>query len=296
MALPAGTNSFGDGVWQQEAMEVARNAAEALPTSAHAVMLAVLIAGLVMLFVGRRFLKGVFVAAGAVGAMAAGYFGPASLGMNLDPLITGLVMGVLGALVGIAAFRMTVAVVLAAVLALGGPVITASLTGVTVPTPSVQESMGPLSPEQMLLDGVPLGPVEDDSAEARAERERKAAERVRVFVRGLLDELARYWNALPRNTRMTLFWSSVFGALIGFAAGIVLPRRAAAVVTGVLGAGLMVVAGGWFAFANGIMLPGATPENGGIPSPRFIALVWVVLAAVGIGMQWTKKAAKADND
>jgi hypothetical protein len=288
---------IGQGVWQQEAVEVARGAAETLPASAHGVMLAVLLAGVVMLFVGRRFLKAVFVGAGAVGALAFGYFVPSGLGLSVDPLITGLILAVVGAVVGWAAFRMTVAVVLGAVLALAGPIFTASFTGVDMHAPRAQETMGPLAPAEMLLEGVPLGPVQEGGAAQEVDAGKtKAAERVRVFVGGFTDELARYWNALAKDTRMTLFWSGVLGGLLGFALGLVLPKRAAAVVTSVLGGGLVIIAGSWFAFSYGIRLPGGSPENGGVPSPRFVAVMWGMLTAVGIGLQWTKKSARTDND
>ena len=291
------TDGFGQGVWQQEAVEVARGAAETLPASAHGVMLAVLIAGVVMMIVGRRFLKAVFVGAGAVGALVLGYFGPSTLGLSVDPLITGIILALVGAVIGWAAFRMTVAVVLGVVLALAGPVFTASFTGVDMHAPQVQETMGPLAPAEMLLDGVPLGVFEaGEAAPGEASGRAKSAERVRVFVGGFADELTRYWNALPQSTRMTLFWSSVLGGLLGIALGLVLPKRAAAVVTSVLGGGLVIFAGSWFAFSYGIRLPGSSPENGGVPSPRFVALLWGVLAVIGIGMQWTKKSARADNE
>ncbi len=291
------TESFGQGVWQQEAVEVARGAAESVPASAHVVMLVMLIAGLVMLLVGRKFLKTVFVGAGAAGAMTLGYFGPASLGLSVDPLIMAIVLGVIGALVGWAAFRMTVAAVLGVVFAMGGPVFTASFTGVDMHPAQVEQAVGALEPSELLLEDVPLDVFESgEAAGGEGAVKEAAAARVRVFVRGFTDEFARYWNGLPQSTRMTLFWSSVVGGLLGIAIGLVLPKRAAAVVTSVLGAGMVLLAGSWFLFSNGIHLPGSSPESGGVPSPRVVAVAWAVLAAVGIGMQWTKKVARADND
>ena len=85
--------------------------------------------------------------------------------------------------------------------------------------------------------------------------------------------------------------SVVGGALAGFALGLAVPRKGAAVVTSFGGAAIWMPAAVWLLCATPIPLEGALPA---IPAAWLIA--WVVISVVGTWIQWTRSKRQADKD
>lgn len=282
----------------------------ALPSSAHVFVAGVLILGLVLLVVGNRLLRVGFVGVGMVVAGAVGYFAPPALQVGLHPLIPAIILMLAGGLAGWLAFRVTVAVSLAGLLAIVGVSIATMAINLSEVAESVRAGSGaaPLAIEDMLLPNIPVqefgeeafgqpevlaeGMLEIRGTEAGKAAAKAASARVRLFVSELIDELRELWNKVPPETRMRLSAAGLVGALLGAIVGFLAPRKSGALTTSAVGAGLVLIAGLWFVFAMG---EGTAGLRARLPiHPAFWATAWGLLAAGGLSVQWTAKRRKAD--
>ncbi len=89
-----------------------------------------------------------------------------------------------------------------------------------------------------------------------------------------------YWSTLPPEARGTIVWSTLGGAVLGLALGTLMPRRAAALVTALAGAGGAIVGARVLAISD----PGQWLEPGSPGVVGWLA-VWLVLALGGLWVQ-----------
>ena len=294
-----------------------------LPFVAHALVAGGALVGLTLWLLGGRALKAAFAGlASATGALLGLTVGVGGA-IETEPWIMGLTGFAAGLLFGLILFRMTVALVLAAVLAVTAPLAASTLIReFGSPVGHLIPDDGPLGPSELFLDGVPTetgGFVDSEIARRATETAEDAAdragaaldrwyedaagpedpdadeprtppsERVRRFLSVLWDELTPLWEGLAPMDRALLLLSSVTGWAVGLSLGLVMPRRAAGLVAA--GAGAAV----WMSCA--VVL--ATAAYGGaipaLPRDPLIWLgIWAGVTVLGAGLQWTFAARRAD--
>ena len=89
-----------------------------------------------------------------------------------------------------------------------------------------------------------------------------------------------YWSTLPASSRATIVWSTLGGAVLGLALGTLMPRRAAALVTALAGAGGAIIGARVLAMddASVWLDPGSMGVVGWLA-------IWIALAAAGMWVQ-----------
>lgn len=283
-------------------------AISSLPLGAHAIPVALLVCGCIFWLAGARFLKQVFGLIGiASGAGLAAVFASdllPSVGPVPGPYVAMAIGGVVGLIASILAFRFSMALCGAVVLAAAG----ALGTGVylshkpdALPLGPAVEARDRLSPSAEELGGKLREAAEeyqkahDPGAAAPPATPpahpgtAEAVEATRQFAGEVESEARELWSTTPERSRLLLLAGALCGAVIGAAAGMATPKRAAAVVTAVLGAGLTLVAAGWLSRA--FNFPGAHLITD--RSPAGILGVWAGLAAFGVLVQLRSGSKKA---
>ncbi|MEO1129814.1 MAG: hypothetical protein AAFX05_08935, partial [Planctomycetota bacterium] len=217
-------------------------ALQSLPWSAHAVVGVALIVGLGLWAVGARALRVCFAGLGALTGAAIGFVVPAAFHLDATIMVSVGIGAAVGLLLGIILFRFTVALALAGVLAAMLPVATSALIQqYGSPIAHLDEDIGALAPHELWLEDVPvveewleLRQADDDAPPEQASDDPAANEpgtqRVRHFLERLSEELSPIWRDLPSRDRALLVLASVTGWAVGLAGGMVLPRKAAALV------------------------------------------------------------------
>lgn len=278
---------------QQPIQEVVRQGLESLPFSTHSVVVAAMLAGVVMWLAGRHVLRMAFVLLGmAGGALAAHLLLPLiSTGI---PVAAAIVIGAaFGGVVSFVAFRFAIAMWFAMIGAALGAGVCIVIVGISMPKPAEE----PLSLEEMFLSGVPIegealtdeiegvGPPAPDELSPSEER---AMERVRAFAGHLGDEASRMWRGIPGEDRLKLVSSTLLGLGLGGVLGFFAPKRSAAILTATIGSAVVMASALWLASAVAIDAPR-------LPIPVYV-LVWIVLSAVGMKVQFMGHKKPADND
>ncbi len=278
---------------QQPIQDAVQRGLDTLPFSTHAVVVAAMLAGVVMWLAGRHVLRMAFVIVGmAGGALAAHLLLPlVSTGI---PVVAAIVIGAaFGGVVSFVAFRFAIAMWLALIGASLGAGVCVVVVGITMPKPAED----PLSLEEMFLSGVPIegeaiadeiigvGPPAPDELSPSEER---AMERVRAFAGHLGDEASRMWREIPGEDRLKLVSSTLLGLGLGGVLGFFAPKRSAAILTATIGSAVVMASALWLASAVAIEAPR-------LPIPVYV-MVWIVLSAVGMKVQFMGHKKPADND
>lgn len=294
-----------DPALQQPIHDAVQQGLDSLPVSAHSMVVAALMGGVVMWLAGRHVLRLAFVLVGmAGGALTAHLLLP--LVSTAIPPIAAIILGaLLGGILSFFAFRVAIAIWLALIGSVLATGICIVVVGISMPEPPET----PLTLDEMLLPGIPLEedepdplfPLElpnddaesDDALEPETiqpmtDAERAAMERVRDFARHLADEGRRMWNDIPSSDRLKLVSSTLLGFAGGALLGFFAPKRSAAILTATIGAAVVMASGVWLASAASIEPPK-------LPIPVYV-LVWIVLSAVGMKVQFMGHKKPADND
>ncbi len=257
--------------------------------------------GVLLWLVGRRFVRPLFILLFAATGGAIGYLGPPALAINVSQPILMAVGLVGGALLGLAVFRVALAIAVGGLLAFAAPIM-ASIVFSIAPSSMSGEEAAPLRAEQLLLDDVPMeGESASENANAWSENHvgpapltaEEAAEeaqaQVEAFLSQLREEAVAEWESLGAREQRILVLSSLSGALIGLLLGLMWPKHVAAAATSFVGAATWLPAGALLISAHG--LPGADL----LPSSAKIWLaVWLAVALVGAILQWTALKPRAD--
>lgn len=122
-----------------------------------------------------------------------------------------------------------------------------------------------------------------DPDQQAADKERiEAAKRT---AQAISDHVAERWQALPERSRLIIAATWMAGAMTGFLMGLILPNKAAAAVSSLTGAA-MILAGG-ISLADRYTSLG--PSLAGISAMGWLG-GWMALSAVGLLFQSRKKA------
>lgn len=287
------------------------------PWAPHVVALFAFAAGIAMWLAGRSYLRLTFcLAGGAMGAMS-GFELMAALAPSMNPFIGAGIGLALGALLGLVTFRFVVAVSLGMVGAIAATLI--AMAALAVSGGAIEESLASAqndfiaaSPEaahddSSVRDGAreawkslaPLAFDEDSPAnndlmgpviaDAAGDLANDAAERAKAFFAELVNQAAPIWNDLPTQRRVALSGAAVAGLIIGLLGGFLLPSRAAAVTTAVIGPAIWMPTGVYLLGALGAPLESWIPSR-----PLAWIGLWLGAATIGLLVQWTRKKPNSD--
>lgn len=312
----------------QTAQQVA-SGLSAHPWIVHVVVGLIFALGLVLSFMGRRVARGGFVTVGLLAGAVAGHLAPPALHLGGEPLATVVVLATLGAIFGWLSFRVFVASALGLVISVAAMLGVAAWFSVSPPKfdksmfdPSAMLSSGS-------GDGASAAPADDDASRrieralddvqrmldaARAEQEAarageagpgparsividEAAQRSRDLMQTLAAKLAErfseFWNdELTPAARFGLSMASIGGYLVGLVLGFLLPSKASAVTTSIVGPAVWIPAGVYLMHAMHLPIVQSLPRE-----PGFWLALWGGAAVVGLTVQLVtgrKKKAKKD--
>ncbi len=308
--------------------ELADTSFRSLPPAGLLIVGAVLVSGLLMWAFGGRLVRPMYGFLFGVAGAAAGLFVPAMIGLDISPYVGIAVGAVGGVLAGLLLFRLSMATALGTTGGVLAPLIAAAVMWLG---PAVADSAGtPLTGESMFLTGVPRedgsGPnaepasdssldfaldtifgtnggakssdnettdLEDEAVDAAVDAAaaivRSAAERTRAFIAELAAEARAMWGNLPGDQRLVLGVAAVLGGLAGFLLGLSFPKRVAAVGSAFIGAGI------WTPVGAKLLRDFSVPGAASLPdSARGWLALWLIIAAIGLALQWTVLKPKTD--
>ncbi len=292
---------------------------DALPFPAHVGSMFALVGGLLLWAFGRGVLRFFFIAVGTGAGATLGAFLPPALGIYIEPVWTVAAGGVIGFIASFIAFRFAIAATLAITLAIVAPIVASVAMSLHGPPPMVegQEQVQEEAPSaaDSYIDEIrertesferDLALVQEGASAASeltgdetagaiedtVEMIQRSAEKIRAFIDAQWESHGReWWGKQPGTAKFALVASVIGGALAGFALGLALPKRGAAIVTSFGGAAIWMPAAVWLVSATPIPLENALPA---IPVAWLIA--WVLISVLGTWIQWTRSKRQADKD
>lgn len=308
--------------------ELADTSLRSLPPVGLVVIFAILVCGLLMWAFGGRLVKPMYGFLFGVAGATAGLLVPAALGMEMSPYIGVAVGAVVGVFAGILLFRISMATALGTA---GGVLALLLAAAVVWLNPNVANESGtPLSGDELFLADVPVttddefmnapghdqalefafdsifgtneadAPSDngefdeddealDEAVEAAAALAKTAMERIHAFIVELSAEARAAWGELPENQRLVFGVAAVLGGLAGFLLGFAFPKKVAAIGSAFIGAGI------WAPIAVKALRDFDAPGAASLPTTaRAWLITWLIIAAIGLALQWTVLKPKAD--
>ncbi len=279
------------------------SAISSLPLGAHAIPVMLLIAGLLFWLAGGRFLKQLFVLMGivsgaAVGAVVGPGVLPAQVGSIPGSYLAMGVGAVLGLVAALLAFRFAMgfcsAVILAAAASLGVGVYLSNQPD-ALPLGLAGEARERLTPGAADLTDQYKKAVDEytkskngagssadaTTADPSTSVSAAAADATRQFAQEVRAEAEALWDSTPEKSRLLLLAGAAAGALVGAAVGMAMPKRAASIITAVLGAGVALLAARWLAPAFEVPGRHLITDRG----PIGLLGIWGALSLFGIIVQ-----------
>lgn len=265
---------------------------QALPAAAHILAGIGVLTGLVFWLMGRKLLKGAFALFGGVAGAMAGFFLLPTVMESFygvpSPYL-GLAAGALiGLSIGVFLFRFAVAITTGLALGLAGALIGAVYIHFAPAPPSETPAIA----APALNTPIPptgLSPTTSDRIQKALDAARPMAQDVADFVSHRADEVYTAWKALPTHEQMVMAISGFGAASIGFALGLLAPKRSSAIATALFGSALWMGCGVWLAEAAN--MPGYDRLHNAVvwlPAWLILAMAGFVLQIKGLGR---KKAA-----
>jgi len=281
-----------------------------LGLSTHTVMGLVFVGGLLLWLFGGKSLRIGFGLLGLLVGAQVGLLAPAIIGFDTSAAIAAITGGALGLLIGLVAFKFTVAWTLAVLLGVLGllgsaayfevrPDFSAQSEEVSAERSAYDElykdietlrdqAMGRLPGEQGFLPGLADGAFADDPEARELNRRRlEAAEdgarQLSELFEAIRERLRPTWEQLPSRERIGIIAIALAGNVIGFSLGMIATKKSAMLITAFVGPLIWVPAGIWLAAALG------APGLEHLPTlPLVWALVWIVLSVLGLLIQWRR--------
>lgn len=290
------------------------------------------IVGVLLWAAGRKVLRAGFAAGGFLLGALAGWALGEQLQFGIPPWTIGIGLGLLLACVAALTYRLAVAASLALVLAVAAPlaVITVhEFQGREILLPPTEaepqdDSDAANAPEDALwpeltedAESAPdefdrwLNPERfvDEQIKSRLpgllreETEAAAAEQglvlspemsdqldqVASHARSITDTVLETWRRTPESLRPVLLFAAAMGGLLGMLVGALTPTLSAAVVTSFGGSLLWLAAARVIIERVGLGDSSFLPETG-----RVMLAVWIVMAVIGLAIQWTFRPRPAD--
>ncbi len=280
----------------------------AMPVSTHGLLAGCFVGGLVLWAAGGRSLRIGFGLLGTLLGIVAGLLLPVALALPTPATLAAGVGGVLGLLVGLTTFRLTIAVAMSALAGVLAPLLTLgvlrSAAAIPEPPPVAQihavaepAATGAARPdvEHLAEAGArALGDAhgrEPDALAPAARRLAASTAMLRDWLVTVWHDLRPHWNALPERHRALVVLAVACGLVAGFAFGTLVPSSSAIVVTGCVGPAIWLPSGAWLATAAGAPDPRGLVEG----SPLLWAGLWLILAGMGVAIQWRRPGSTADS-
>lgn len=302
--------------------------AQSLPEGGSVPLFFLLAGGLMLWLFGSKIVKPVFFVFGlAIGGFVGTTILPLTglpafelAGFNITPGVTGLLAGaIIGGLVMLAMFRMvitlTAAIAFAAAGLLGAMIYldfnpsqdtalseteSSIVQGGDAATNAFNSTSDAIAREAAersvdLLNSSADAPLIDDDTKSDI---LDAAQRSRAFVTRVFETIKDDLDARPARDKMIAFSSMFAGLGLGLLIGVVMPNRAAALVTSLTGSAI------WIGASTALL----TARNGEIPgfldrSAVVWATAWIIIAILGLfvqlgflGKKSTKPAQAQDDD
>ncbi len=270
---------------------------ESIPVAMHVPVIVALITGVLLLLFGARILRPAFIllgmAAGSLlGALLLPNFVPDALAGIPSPML-GLGVGALiGGCVALAMFRTAMGISSAVAL---GALATLAATIHLSHTPGAL----PAAPDTTAIKAAWNESAAEAAKTLAVEKTKSVSDRVRGVTaakepapnetaakatRDFLDQIflqgRDWWASLPGDSRITLAAAMVGGTILGFVLGIVAPRKGAAIITSLLGAGMMLASIAWL--VRGLDLPG---KGLLAATPTLWLAAWLLPALAGVVFQ-----------
>lgn len=260
------------------ATQVVREAEAALPAAVLGVFALMVVVGIVLWLVGGRLAKAACVLSGMVMGGVGGWLIGATLadqGAYVLPLVIG--GSIIGALLAGLLFRVWIAGVGAAVLALVVPVASLVWQGATV---------DPVSFDQQAVVDQTLETAEGEDSPTLMQKVNRAMDAVYTQ---LADDAEAWWESLGGSGRTIVYMGALIGAAVGLLLGMVLPKVSAALQTALAGA-LLVYFG-----AMGLARWQLGEDSTVLPDSARGAVVAIgLITLLGTVIQWTLSRRQAD--
>lgn len=280
-----------------------------LGLSTHAVMGLVCLGGFLLWLFGGRSLRVGFGLLGMLVGAQVGLLAPAIVGFDTPAVIVAVTGAALGLLIGLVAFKFTVAWTMAVLLGVIGligsaayfevrPDFSAQPEAVSEPSPYDElyrdfeilrdQARRRLPGEQGFLPGLPDDAFADDpEARARYEARLAAAEdgakKLSELFFSIRERLRPTWEQLPSRERIGIITIALVGNILGFSLGMIATKKSAMLITAFAGPLIWVPAAIWLGAAFG------APGMDHLPThPLVWALVWLVLSVLGLLIQWRR--------
>ena len=276
------------------------------PWVIHTFIALMLCFGLLLTFIGRRLVRPGFIILGFACGALLGHLSPPALHPAGQPLLAAGLLGVLGAIFGWLSFRVFVANALAMVLALAATLGVAAYHKVPAPTVALERATVPNEVARELADradqnndlrrqvegalerarqslesGGSTAPTTPTDVAAPAEAAERSADLLEVLAERLGLQISDFWNHdLTPAARFALSIASIGGYLAGLVLGFILPSRASAVITAIVGPAVWIPAGVY-------LLHVFTPTYAdNLPTrPTIWLAAWAAAAIVGLAVQ-----------
>jgi hypothetical protein len=261
-----------------------------------------LVLGVVLWAAGRRVLKTGFAAAGLIFGGVLGYAAgglQAVASLNIPAWVFAAVAAVVAAIVFAAAYRLVLAGAIAILLALLAPLAVLTVKGDHTVQTTLFGDVAPAGSEANAdeFDRVegPAGNAGEQAApeEQAAAEEGSVSETLREWwdraAQILASASAAVWHETPDSLRWTVLAAAAVGALLGLVVGAAAPSFSASVVTALGGSVIMLSSGLVLVTHVKIPLTSWMPTT-----PTALLIWWVVLAVIGLGVQWILRARRAD--
>lgn len=263
--------------------------------------------GLALSFMGKKLVRPGFILLGMAAGAILGHLAPPALALGGQPLATVAVLALLGGLAGWLFFRVFVANSLGVVLSIVALLATAAYFRVAPPKMDLGQTFssatGAASDEvkdrvssaiddaRRALEEAAQGVTEPVKTPETAAMEH-AAEASRDLLRELsgklADQASDYWNyALTPAARFGLALAAIGGYLLGVVLGFLLPTKASAVITALVGPAVWLPAGVYIIHATKLPFAATLPSA---PAPWLI--IWAVAAVLGLAVQLAMGARK----
>ncbi len=299
--MPVNPTTAQPPVWLQDAA----SSAVSTPIAGWALGVVGVLVGLSLWAVGGKLCRAMVATAGLLLGGAAG----ASIGPEIGPLqnipippvLTGMVGGgAVGLLLGLAAFRFVVGAAGATALAgVGALAVAASLAG---QPGALGEPLGTTDPVRAHVDSIvaeyqrALNDSTYSASDPRINTSMGSAPKGSVLALAtsrdwkavgdtMSKDLEARWASMPARSRSGIIGGALSAGVLGLLLGFLAPKRSAALITAILGSGLVLASGGSLVNIFSADLPaGVTSVLNAEPHHWLIA--WGVLSLLGVAAQW----------
>jgi hypothetical protein len=258
-----------------------------VPWAVHAPVLLALLTGLVIWLFGGKVLKPAFtVACVCTGGLFGSILMPTMISdqvMGVPSPYLGMALGgVIGIAVAIAVYRAVMAsagaLVFALVGFLGAGVYLSHQPGSLTPSPRDPER--PMD-QRLVEAATEFGKAAKvDPAQAAKGVVTIPAEQMREIAKAASSEIGDVWSRMPTQSRLTLVGGAFGAAIVGLFFGAVFPRRAAAVITALLGSAILLGSVTWLVRTLDLPMRGWFD----LSATGWLS-VWGIVAAVGGAIQ-----------